>query len=1505
MVYISKKQIMTRFKRYKELNETRLSHALSLMSSDASYCLSIVPVLLHYNHINLPGFRGYDVPQGIDMFKPDALQERYLKSMVVPGAPQLKEPKEHAILGLYAMGSTSSLGQSDSSDVDIWVCVKANLSAEHTRALQDKCRFITNYIKSQGVELNLFVTPEDRFTNFQPDCLDEENCGSAQNLFLLDEFYRSSIRLCGRYIIWYLISTKEEQQSYQDYINFLTKGISGMEQFVVPDKELIASNALNSSEATAALALAISYKLSLGSAQLRSVCPLMANHFVLVHPQSRLSISPWHTDPWPSLNEEPLHGPKMLRMIDVYGALLNFSGAMELAYPVATQLFFAYPVVINSLVGNSISKLVVNEDKPSDAISCSYPTIEELERLNTVAFAEAEIAFKTDNDDLIDQEYFKQHGEANYCGFCSLADWGGQSRSDNFSSGYISNYAIGDRSNVSYSLVSYEEDALEEHESISDNTISDYVGLNPQDQALVDSDDNQLTLAANDNSNIFTLEAEPHQQDHYVLLLKDRDGRLSQDKNWLALEPNANNEFDSLKEDREPFAFDDNYALPEQDSSSAKERLRSKLRYKRAHSNAKQDANIWYFTPEDKEQAWISSVSSHKHEDFKTREQESLFSMRSEEETFDAHLDYYDTDYDLLSLGGNDKSIGGVELSAQEIEYELDSDYWEISKEEKLPQRTKKRSRVAKKASVRMVRVARSLAKSTSFNLSLQRLFPSNTNEEPNLKTGAHEKVIGSASAARAQPHSSQSISSPYAQDLITGSLAGEETGAVSLSLDDATLSDSVVNLKPPRQVKVAGFERLAAAMGVTPMPFFAPSMPLDPNAFEENSSSSMEDLDHYVDGKKQLDNPSETYPQWAYGHLLSEQECIQAAMQDEFIEGEAPLDSSEWFDFGSVVKNSPTEYFGSGLWLLYKAIESPFKVVLKILLMEAYSNDYPNSRLLSSELKDYMLSHDGYSLDLDSYYLMYLKVSNYLQSIKHDSRLMLMRKCFYLKIFMGLNNKSSAHRADYKLKRGLLDKFSVRWGWSKDFVSELEQVSNWKMELVRKFNKEVYNTLLESYQSLLRFSVRHGIEYAITSDDAGILSRKLYAAFDRFPGKVIVMHSSFSHNLEERDLTFICPSPSSLCRKGWHMYSAAGDDVALLNLKVSYIGARLSEVVTWACFNGLLSARTATYVKGAPTVVTPFKIKKLSSDIMRVLEPKRGRVSERTLQRSVKMKACLVVLNLEKDDTELLQNKFIDIDYSSTLCCGRSRSCLIGSIDLIYLNSWGELRSIALPNGEEGVVELLATLLRIMSSTMDNVDSVQSMLDLIEVCSYAASYQDLIKYDLESTIRQVFNCMTTTGSSEYVFEVGRNTYIARAQKDRGVMINKKSVFGSSEFDISVLSRYGMRPEYALQVPPLVDRYATAGIVQYFFCPLNLDKGHWDIYIVNERNEVNIYHNYFGSRASLVNAINRFYTNQSQNRSKNSVRFNLPQYFVLNRTLDAIHPFTIRTQNDEVTTEGP
>ena len=2314
MVYIPKQQILTRFRRYKALNETRLERSLSLMNHDTRFCLAIVPVLLHYNHVNLPGYRDGYIPHGIDLFTLNDVQRRYLDDTILPGTPPLQEPKEHAILGLYAMGSTSSLGQTKNSDVDIWVCVKASLSEAGTKALQDKCRFITDYVKAHNVELNLFVTPEDRFTNFQPDSLDEENCGSAQNLFLLDEFYRSSIRLCGRYILWYLISTTEEEQSYQAYADFLTKGISGMPAF---KDGRIARDDPYESKVRSALSSQVDLinnadvstpdeRLISSVTPLISVCPILANqtHFLAqsafdVHPfskRTRKYNDAAFTDALNGSASHALYGPQgsldpntvtftsneqkeiglgcssdgQTRLENEFSDI-DFTARACFDYPSANQMPQAHPHVIRTVP--KINFVSLDDSSQRSTIKRKYMSLINNEATSThslnknhiqkglgkavsklASYYQSRIASSTnhhvkDSNDTSDPQrseivsgatsqdaaFFddssahhglpkikapqgglstvnlfedrtlqsdKSRGESSDVSLTHMnvlmSVKGTTSSGDllsslelnhieygpsDSSSDKFTNYAKGafcsielpshtgsfvDSQNdmrielsaqVSISNSGNFDASLDNKEDI-DNSASlrheqwqqsgdnnsydafqgrhrvtydghehntcavgfsegEYLGtdfVNSADHSVMDRvlnlkrsehllNDPSKQQAQDSHSTATKLAPSTHNaalhvhnieatatvlpEDNAADAAKDHDGVGSKNTAEHAARDEIISEAHSvnvLTATSDAKAHDNSYA---HDNSNANSR---DISYAHNNSDAHDNSDAHAGHDESNETntghaakneikryhaaaigsdevnnakvLGFDSISDAVNSSFISRK-EYLVKGRSRNLSADDVKENNGSSYNTLDEGTDDNgsnykphhSIRGITVTGEllaapqrdlelnnsssendgahtdldgskgpdlnegkdadlhphldqskhadsDLEeiyegYELGDDLTEEVEDDAISKLEREAAVLARAKSIRKMRAARrneavaragammakKISGASALNNLFSKLFPnsdaahgtkdltlddasvsydeslsSNISTQPtyiaaidtfsqkgtykqshghavvsattdyalndcserqryirqtrdeavhgypgfdaaierdsryhavlsmelnkslskqgltsNIQDGAefsspsalrrdsikarlnsdlYNDVTASAQArdylsnhadqAFAQLHShndainnydgssdayiyghpsfgqeGEFANGPLSSDipmgehkessnfspnigLLTNAQAQQDQndlGGLSYeysvadmsehSSNDGDLDNSLVaqasvlqetgnsllkehSLEPSHRASVhslaksgswasialskmtkrnildrgaysannlshkgtidvsksvyshgqeskvqgraslfkgaafadrralnrgkvkpiikhdnamdnegsdnraSGLERLAAAMGVTPMPFLGVNFQgmqmdayansvladtdglLDDNGLElgrkegtlarlnpssnqsvasvqmyeayhgdasmasatplsifssDNAASStignisaqatnateVRDLfvrskandsllgnlkvsdpahkaalgsslraqryatrlggskahlnkDHlrgittsaysiskkhgigvhavdvgangrggvfsegsrmreyvthdqsstsWVQSSAKTGGIQTAYPVRSYGAVLSSDESIKAAALDGFREYEAPLNPDEWFDFGSVVFSSPTEYFGSGLWLLYKAIESPLKVVLKILLMEAYSSDYPNTKLLSSELKDYMLSHDGYSIDLDSYYLMYRRVSDYLIASGSDSRLSLMRKCFYLKIFDGVGASNHSHRDDGTLKRELLTKFARRWGWNDSFVSDIEQFSSWKLDEVRGFNREVYTTLLESYLALLRFSIRHGIEYAITSDDAAILSRKLYAAFDRYPGKISVMHTSFSKNLEELHLTFITPSKGSICRRGWHMYTAASDDVALLNLKVAYIGSRLSEVVTWACFNGLMTSRTTAYISGAPTVVTPRMIKQLATDIMRVIGSKRGRVTERNLQSTSKLVACLVVLNLEQDETELYKNQILDTDYGSTLSCGRQRVCLVGSIDLVLINSWGEIRSITLPSGEEGVVELLATLLRILRNTTEvgqEDESVAAMLETIEVCSYAIAYQDLIKYDLESVLRQVFNCLSSNSSSEYTFDVGRNTYVAREQGERGVIINKKSSIASGEYDISVLSRYGMRPEFALQVPPIIDRYATAGIMQYFFIPGVKDSGHWDIYIVNERNEVTIYNDYIGSRATLVNAINRFYTEQSRNLSNITARFNLPQYFVLSKDLKAIHPFTIRSNPD-------
>ena len=211
-------ELPLRLTRYLDLNRERLVRAKSVMTVKAQKFLSLIPLFLNYNDPHLPGFKHNDVPCGIDGFVLDDFHKDWLKARLSP-EDKLTAPKRNEILGLYAMGSTSSIGQSVHSDLDIWVCVGHDISAQRLSFLNEKCRFLSAFAHGCGVDLNLFVTLDNRFTQGSSDSLDSDNCGSAQNLFLLDEFYRTSFRICGRYIIWFLITTKEEADDYAFYVD--------------------------------------------------------------------------------------------------------------------------------------------------------------------------------------------------------------------------------------------------------------------------------------------------------------------------------------------------------------------------------------------------------------------------------------------------------------------------------------------------------------------------------------------------------------------------------------------------------------------------------------------------------------------------------------------------------------------------------------------------------------------------------------------------------------------------------------------------------------------------------------------------------------------------------------------------------------------------------------------------------------------------------------------------------------------------------------------------------------------------------------------------------------------------------------------------------------------------------------------------------------------------------------------------------------------------------------
>ncbi|WP_244267252.1 class I adenylate cyclase, partial [Sodalis-like endosymbiont of Proechinophthirus fluctus] len=197
---------------------------------------------------------------------------------------------------------------------------------------------------------------------------------------------------------------------------------------------------------------------------------------------------------------------------------------------------------------------------------------------------------------------------------------------------------------------------------------------------------------------------------------------------------------------------------------------------------------------------------------------------------------------------------------------------------------------------------------------------------------------------------------------------------------------------------------------------------------------------------------------------------------------------------------------------------DSPYKAVLKTLLLEAYSWEYPHTELLAMKIKQRL--HDGeiVSFGLDPYCMMLERVTYYLTQINNLTRLDLVRRCFYLKVC----EKLSQDPTGTPWRREILTQLVTSWGWDEEQLKMLDNRANWKIGQVREAHEELLDAMMQSYRNLIRFARHNNLSVSASPQDIGVLTRKLYAAFESLPGKVTLLNPQISPDLSEPHLTFI-----------------------------------------------------------------------------------------------------------------------------------------------------------------------------------------------------------------------------------------------------------------------------------------------------------------------------------------------------------------------------------------------
>ncbi len=585
-------------------------------------------------------------------------------------------------------------------------------------------------------------------------------------------------------------------------------------------------------------------------------------------------------------------------------------------------------------------------------------------------------------------------------------------------------------------------------------------------------------------------------------------------------------------------------------------------------------------------------------------------------------------------------------------------------------------------------------------------------------------------------------------------------------------------------------------------------------------------------------------------------------------------IKKDEWLDLGSVGKIPVDEYYGSALWLLYKGIDYPFKAALKIMLMEVYSSEYPDTELLSILIRDSVQNNDGYVPEMDSYYRCYLKIAQYLKTQKDSQREYLLKLCFYFKISSGLKAVSDC---DIRAERKKMFYSLLReWNWTEKEQSFIDERFRWHINDVRRVYDLLFESMMRSYRALLNFGLRNNIKDAIRFRDIRVLSRKLYTAFDTSPGKIKIFNLNIGQISAESNVTFVEVGNSEVCRNGWYVYALRRPDHVIIsqNKPLAFF-PDLGSAVVECWINGMISPKTTICVHSENAMLTGERIHLFVKDLYRAFPQISCKISHEELLKPEMVREVAVFVNLEKDPAkELMRKGENNINVSNIFSAGSSKVSLVGSVIMVLRTSWNQF--FVNSYTETDTNHCITDFVKDVGSFFHRKEHSTKSLMFFQ---YGNELEVYIRAGMLEVLEKIKNCINYPDEGGFKVNITGIDYVISCNF-QGLSVT----LGDNEI-----------PQDPKDIPEAVLNSATTGLEQFFF--QEVEQGVWDIFNSDYERHIKIYRKFTGNITELVLDINRHYAKLLDNDNNRYVRcrqyFNLPQYYMISGDGGSIAPLAV------------
>ncbi|XOV80188.1 MAG: class I adenylate cyclase [Aestuariibacter sp.] len=368
--------------------------------------------------------------------------------------------------------------------------------------------------------------------------------------------------------------------------------------------------------------------------------------------------------------------------------------------------------------------------------------------------------------------------------------------------------------------------------------------------------------------------------------------------------------------------------------------------------------------------------------------------------------------------------------------------------------------------------------------------------------------------------------------------------------------------------------------------------------------------------------------------------------------------DPSWFMDLGNLERINIRELFGAAIWQISKAMDSPFKSLLKMAKLEVFMESVGSHQPLCNILKKKVHNGAKAPTDLecvDPYSLMFEQLVEFYQERGNDDVVELLRICLYIKSECALSRPFKEE--DNHFKRQIIKNYVQTWGWSKEKIKHLDGIKHWEFLEVAKLGKQIHSFLISCYRRMSRNLEKNS--QLVSAEDSTVIGRKIDSFYTKKEDKIVYQRRAFEEGLYlkaisiKAELEFNMPG-----KKRWTAYRGKLIDWNDKKLKSLFLrmNSDAVDLILWCVFNRIIDSRTKIYLSYICEPLKEPDVKELIKHALELFPPiKISEIPRAELLMPSRILRCLIVLNFET----------------------RRHNPEPETIRTIYLTSWGELYSV------------------------------------------------------------------------------------------------------------------------------------------------------------------------------------------------------------------------------------